>query len=55
MQGGDDLKFAAKYFDPFKIKRILRDHRYIVEKIDQTNNFRMKMCFHSNRSHEALE
>lgn len=34
-QGGLGLKFATMYLGPYKIKRVLRNERYIVEKIGQ--------------------
>jgi len=33
MQSGGMLKLAGKYLGPYKIKRILKHDRYIVEKI----------------------
>jgi len=40
-QVGGRLKVAAKYFGPYKIKRILRNDRYMVEKIGQTKGPRV--------------
>ncbi|KMQ88848.1 hypothetical protein RF55_11596 [Lasius niger] len=34
-QSGPRLKFAAKYFGPYRIKQVLRDDRYVVQKIDE--------------------
>lgn len=34
-QGGPGLKLAAKYFGPYRIKRVLRNDRYIVQKIGE--------------------
>lgn len=35
IQGGPGLKFCAKYLGPYQVKRVLRNDRYIVEKIGQ--------------------
>lgn len=35
MQGGPGLKLAAKYFGPYRIRRVLRNDRYIVQKIGE--------------------
>ncbi|XP_029158483.1 uncharacterized protein LOC114930814, partial [Nylanderia fulva] len=40
-QGGPGLKFAAKYFGPYRIKRVLRNDRYIVQKIGEGEGPRM--------------
>lgn len=32
-QGGPGLKFCVKYFGPYQIQRVLRNDRYVVEKI----------------------
>ena len=40
-QGESGLKFAAKYFGPYKIKKLLRNDRYMVEKIGQTEGPRV--------------
>ena len=34
-QGGPGLKFCAKFFGPYQIKRVLRNDRYIVEKLGE--------------------
>jgi hypothetical protein len=40
-QCGGGLKFVAKYFNPYKIKRVLRNNRYIVKKIGQAKGTHM--------------
>jgi len=40
-QGGGGLKLARKYLGPYRIKRVLRNDRYIVEKIGQTERSRI--------------
>lgn len=32
-QGGPGLKFCTKYLGPYKVAKVLRNDRYIVEKI----------------------
>lgn len=34
-QGGPGLKFRAKYLGPYRIKRVLRNDRYVVEKLSE--------------------
>ncbi|KZC15090.1 hypothetical protein WN55_09928 [Dufourea novaeangliae] len=34
-QSGPGLKFAHKYFGPYKVTRALRNDRYIVEKVGE--------------------
>lgn len=34
-QAGPGLKFVPKYLDPYRIKKVLRNDRYIVEKIGE--------------------
>lgn len=34
-QGGSGLKFCSKFLGPYKVNKVLRNNRYIVEKIGE--------------------
>lgn len=45
-QSGPGLKFAAKYFGPYRIKQVLRNDRYVVQKIGEGEGPRIKAPIH---------